>query len=269
MALVRSPYHVHSLSAIADLLTTLLTHGKVGRTGAGLERERHRRMFEITGDDISALSDDDLRSLVALLCEAEVRRQGLPVSSVTWGGDQNAPDAGVDVRVDVSKKKSIQGFIPRHGSGFQVKKPDLARAGILKEMRLRGKVRPAIRALAQQSGAYIIVSANASVSDSALVKRRQAMIDAVKGMKGAASVALDFYDRGRIATWLRDQRREREVMTLVVTGLLNKQVGFELGISEITVKAHRGKVMQKMKADSLAALVTMTAKLRLALALKD
>jgi len=50
---------------------------------------------------------------------------------------------------------------------------------------------------------------------------------------------------------------------------LNKQVGFELGISEITVKAHRGKVMRKMKADSLAAVVTMAAKLRLAAARKD
>ena len=59
-------------------------------------------------------------------------------------------------------------------------------------------------------------------------------------------------------------RREREVMTLVVTGLLNKQIGFELGISEITVKAHRGKVMRKMKANSLPDLVTMVAKLRLA-----
>jgi FixJ family two-component response regulator len=56
--------------------------------------------------------------------------------------------------------------------------------------------------------------------------------------------------------------REREVMALVVSGLLNKQVGGELGISEITVKAHRGKVMQKMKAKSLADLVNMSARLR-------
>jgi len=60
--------------------------------------------------------------------------------------------------------------------------------------------------------------------------------------------------------------REREVMALVVSGLLNKQVGGELGISEITVKAHRGKVMQKMKADSLPDLVKMAGKLSPALA---
>jgi len=63
-------------------------------------------------------------------------------------------------------------------------------------------------------------------------------------------------------------RREREVMTLVVSGLLNKQVGGELGISEITVKAHRGQVMQKMKADSFADLVKKAARLGVASAPK-
>jgi FixJ family two-component response regulator len=65
--------------------------------------------------------------------------------------------------------------------------------------------------------------------------------------------------RGRYASLTP---REREVLALVVSGLLNKQVGFELGISEITVKGHRGKVMLKMKADSLAGLVRIAERLR-------
>jgi FixJ family two-component response regulator len=63
--------------------------------------------------------------------------------------------------------------------------------------------------------------------------------------------------------------REREVMALVVSGFLNKQVGGELGISEITVKAHRGQVTRKMKADSLAELVTMAGRLGLRSARKN
>jgi FixJ family two-component response regulator len=56
--------------------------------------------------------------------------------------------------------------------------------------------------------------------------------------------------------------REREVMDLVVTGLINKQIGSQLGLSEVTVKIHRGRVMQKMEATSLAELVRMSDKLK-------
>ena len=63
--------------------------------------------------------------------------------------------------------------------------------------------------------------------------------------------------------------REQQVMALIVSGRLNKQVGGELGISEITVKAHRGKMMRKMKAGSLAELVRMAGRLCLTPALKD
>jgi FixJ family two-component response regulator len=74
---------------------------------------------------------------------------------------------------------------------------------------------------------------------------------------GRASELEALQERYRLLT-----SREREVMALVVAGLLNKQVAAQLGITEITVKAHRGQAMRKMQADSLADLVTMAARLR-------
>jgi len=92
------------------------------------------------------------------------------------------------------------------------------------------------------------------------------LLTAIRAALERSRVALSQKAEMRV---LRDRyaslsQRERQVMALVVSGLLNKQVGGELGISEVTVKAHRGKVMQKMMAGSLADLVTMATRLGLA-----
>jgi hypothetical protein len=161
-------------------------------------------MFEITRDDIAALNDEDLRTLIGLLCEAELRRANLPVSAVTWGGSQTAKDGGLDVRVALPHGTEIEGFIPRPATGFQVKKPDMPPSEIAKEMKPNGILRPVIEELAAASGAYIIVSSTGSTADSALNSRRAAMADAVSGCADAAKLHLDFYDRNRIASWVRD-----------------------------------------------------------------
>src|SRR6267378_4146037 len=92
------------------------------------------------------------------------------------------------------------------------------------------------------------------------------LLSAIRNAIERSQTALSRQAERRVlqASYASLSRREREVLALVVSGLLNKQVGDELGISEITVKAHRGQVMRKMQADSLADLVNMAARLRLA-----
>jgi FixJ family two-component response regulator len=91
----------------------------------------------------------------------------------------------------------------------------------------------------------------------------EVLVNAIRGALERSASTLDTTAdmelvQGRYATL---SNREREVMALVVTGLMNKQVGGKLGISEITVKAHRGRVMRKMQAATFADLVNLAAKL--------
>jgi hypothetical protein len=162
-------------------------------------------MFEITPDQIKQLNDTQLRDLVALLCEAELRKQGLSSSAVTAGGNQTASDGGVDVRVNVPQGVAKQsGYIPRGLTVFQVKAEDIPRARIAEEMAPSGALRSVIKQLIAAGGAYVIVSSLGSVSDKPLRERKAAMREAVASVPGHEKLALDFFDRTRVASWVRD-----------------------------------------------------------------
>ena len=96
--------------------------------------------------------------------------------------------------------------------------------------------------------------------------RRDVLLNAIRGAleRSRAALRVDAEMQAIKNCYQSLTPREREVMGLVVTGLLNKQIGGELDISETTVKKHRGQVMRKMKSDSLAELVTIAARLGLA-----
>jgi hypothetical protein len=160
-------------------------------------------MLEITAGHIAELADDDLRELIGLLCEAELVKRGLPVSAVTYGGDQRAGDGGLDVRVALTENAGAGDFVLRPNTGFQAKRQDMPRAAILKEMCPSGDVRAVIRELADASGAYVIACSQGSTSDSVLRNRRTAMKEAVATLPNAANLAVEFYDRTRLASWVR------------------------------------------------------------------
>lgn len=161
-------------------------------------------MFALNGDHIAKLDDTDLRSLVFRLCEAELRRLQLPTSAVTAGGNQNAADGGVDVRVELTGVDGRLDFIPRPLTGFQVKRSDMPPSKITPEMRPAGRLRESIQALLAAGGAYVIVSSQGSAADSALQDRRDAMVRAATDCLNVGGARLEFYDRDRLANWVNN-----------------------------------------------------------------
>lgn len=160
-------------------------------------------LLEITGDDIALLNDADLRTLIGLLCEADYRSAGLSTKGITWGGNQDAGDGGLDVVVRGDVPPPSSSFVPRKMTGFQVKKPDMQPAGIRKEMRPKDVLREEIKTLIQENGAYIIVSSQGSTTASALKSRTDAMKKAVENEVNHQNLHVEFFDRGRVATWVR------------------------------------------------------------------
>lgn len=157
-------------------------------------------VFDITSDHIAGLSDEDLRLLVAYLCEQEVLSKGHSTSTVTYGGNQNSPDGGIDVYVDLGDV-DIEGYLPRAKVGFQAKAENFPPSKIKTEMCPEGQLRPSIGELVAHGGAYVIASSGSSVSHSFLEKRKQAMAKAIASAPGADELFFDFYDNQRLASW--------------------------------------------------------------------
>lgn len=160
--------------------------------------------FEITPEEIALLADDALRDLVGMLCETEYRRLSQDTSCIRWGGHQDAADGGFDVVIRGGKGLPSPLYLARANVGFQVKKPSMPPSKIKPEMTKDGALKPAIEELAKQGGTYIIVSSGDDCSDAALKKRIQAMKGVVSSSKHSGGLALDFIDRSRLATWVRD-----------------------------------------------------------------
>jgi hypothetical protein len=156
-------------------------------------------MLELESAHIAKLDDAQLRELVRRLCEAELQRLGLPLSSVTAGGNQTASDGGIDVRAELPTKDGLD-FIPRALTGFQVKCEDMPASKIDDEMKPGGNLRPSIEKLVRAGGAYVIVSSKGSVADSPLQQRKRSMFTAIQDIPGATDAVVDFYDRERLVT---------------------------------------------------------------------
>ncbi|MDL5512117.1 hypothetical protein QSE00_09855 [Arenibacter sp. M-2] len=160
-------------------------------------------LLDISGNDIAELNDGELRTLIGLLCESEYRNAGHSTKGITWGGSQDAPDGGLDVVVNTEVGLSNESFIPKKYTGFQVKKPSMPPSAIKKEMSLNGTLRGVINKIGEENGAYIIVSSGDSTSDSGLKNRINEMKKSIHVLDDDKKPFLDFYDRGRIASWAR------------------------------------------------------------------
>lgn len=156
-------------------------------------------LLEITDKDIAALNDEDLRSLVGLLCEAEYHKYELSTKPVQWGGHQDAPDGGVDVLIKTDSGFPSDSYIMRTHTLFQSKVTNMTSTLIRKEMCPSGSLLDSIVKLAIDQGAYIIVC-----SHSITVKEYNPRIAEMKKAIGNLDIAVDYYHGGRIASWVKE-----------------------------------------------------------------
>lgn len=160
-------------------------------------------MMDITANDVGQLDDSAFRELIIRLCQAELAVVGLPSSHLTAGGPQDAPDGGIDVRIEAPETVGSSGYIPRGRTGIQVKASKMPPQALIKEMAPKGVLRDSIKALMTAGGAYVVACSKASPSDTRLAAAKTAMSTAVGGVTIHPDAVLDFLGADRIALWCR------------------------------------------------------------------
>ncbi|MBL1437885.1 MAG: hypothetical protein COB08_017010 [Rhodobacteraceae bacterium] len=172
-------------------------------------------ILEIQKDDLIGLSDEQLEELVARLSQSEISLQGGQTRDVRWSGSLNAPDGGVDIRIELHTDNFQGNYVPRSNTVFQVKRPKMPKSSIESEMKPNGSISPILHELAKSKGAYVIVSLLDDNADPIYQRRIKTMRSVAKGLKG---LHLDFYDRSRLHAWLR----EHPSVQIWVRGVLGK-----------------------------------------------
>jgi len=194
--------HVRALEASGELK---VTPGQARSARPKRAREQSAgaaTLFEVSPRDIQDLTDTDLRTLVARLCMAGLADAGLPSTRVIWGGDQRAPDGGIDVRVYTEPNPKLPPPLSRGAVGIQVKATRMGPAEIQKEMCPGGVLRPSIDDLFRTQGAYLIAATDL-VADEEYRRRLEAMKAAASTTDAAAAI-IDYYDARRLADWTND-----------------------------------------------------------------
>lgn len=193
--------HVKALQASGELEVT------TGQARSARPRQRPSaasgpaHLFEVSAQDVAALDDADLRELIARLAQARLAEARLPSTFVSWGGDQRAPDGGIDVRVHFPQGHSpADAIFARATTGIQVKATRMRVTDIRDEMCPHGLLRPSIIELIRAKGCYVIAASD-SPADAERNKRLDAMRAAVSGVDGHEDLLLEYYDARALADW--------------------------------------------------------------------
>lgn len=156
--------------------------------------------FAITKEMVAGLGDEDLRTLIGKLLEAEASARGIGIEAIGLGGNQTARDGGIDAIIAWKGGPAPAGQLPARTIYFQCKATSMRPADIAKEMRLNGHPRPIFAELASKRGAYLIVSTD-DPGTKAIEARVAAMREAISDVASADRIHLDFLGADRLARW--------------------------------------------------------------------